>query len=73
MLISPILIRKQAHQIIEHAYHQTADFFMSQNDHHSSDAINFDYVSSPPVTLLKIKNGSLSYRSFLLNASSLHQ
>ena len=31
--MSPILIRKRAHQIIEHAYHQTAHFFMSQNDH----------------------------------------
>ena len=48
ILMSPVLIRKRAHQIVEHAYHQTAGFFMSQNDHHLGDAINFDYVSSPP-------------------------
>ena len=34
ILMSPILIRKRAHQIVEHAYHQTAHFFMIQNDHH---------------------------------------
>ena len=72
ILKSPILIRKRAHQIVEHAYHQTAHFFISQNDHHLGDAINFDYVSSPPLTLLKITNGSLCHRSFFLNASSLH-
>ena len=47
ILISPILIQKRAHQIVEHAYHQTAHFFTSQNDHHLGYAINFDYVSSP--------------------------
>ena len=47
ILISPISIGKRAHQIAQHAYHQTAHFFMSQNDHHSGDAINFDYVSHP--------------------------
>ena len=31
---------------------QTAHFFMSQNDHHLGDAINFDYVSFPPALLL---------------------
>ena len=72
ILMSPILIRKRAHQIVEHAYHQTAHFFMSQNDHHLGDAINFDYVSSPLLTLLKITNGSLCHRSFFLNTSSLH-
>ena len=48
MLMSTVLIRKRAHQIVEHAYHQTARFFISQNDHHLGDTINFDYVSSPP-------------------------
>ena len=52
ILMSPILIRNRAHQIVEHAYHQTAHFFMSQNDHHLGDAINFDYVLSPPPLLL---------------------
>ena len=47
ILMSPKLIRKRARHIVEHAYHQTAHFFMSQNDHHLGDAINFDYVSSP--------------------------
>ena len=46
ILMSQILIQKRAHQIVEHAYHQIAHFFMSQNDHHLGDAINFDYVSS---------------------------
>ena len=46
--MSPILIQKRPHQIVEHAYHQTAHFFMSQNDHHLGDAINFDYVLPPP-------------------------
>ena len=52
ILMSPTLIRKRAHQIVEHAYHQTAHFFMRQNDYHLGDAINFDYVSSPPPPLL---------------------
>ena len=47
ILMSPILIQKRAHQIVEHAYHHTAHFFMSQNDHHLGDAINFDYASFP--------------------------
>ena len=42
-------IRKRAHQIIEHTYHQTAHFFMNQNDQHLGDAINFDYVLPPPL------------------------
>ena len=29
-----ILIQKRAHQIVEHAHHQTSHFVMSQNDHH---------------------------------------
>ena len=45
--MSQILIQKRAHQIVEHAYHQTADFFMSQNDHHLGYANNFEYVLSP--------------------------
>ena len=32
----------------------TSSFFMSLNDHHLGGAINFDYVSPPPQTLLKI-------------------
>ena len=52
ILMSPILIQKRAHQIVEHAYHQTAHFFMGQNNHHLRDAINFDYVSSPLSPLL---------------------
>ena len=48
ILMSPILIRKRAHRIVKHVYHQTAHFFMSQNDHYLGDAINFDHVSSPP-------------------------
>ena len=48
ILMPPILIQKRAHQIVEHAYHQTAHFVVSQNDHHLGDAINFDYVSSSP-------------------------
>ena len=51
ILMSPILLPKRAHQIVEHAYHHTAHFFMSQNDHHLGYAINFDYVSSPPSLL----------------------
>ena len=47
ILMSPILIRKRAYQIVEHAYHQTTDFFMGQNDHHLGNAIIFGYVSSP--------------------------
>ena len=42
------LIQKRAHQVVEQAYHQTAHFFMSQNDYHLGDAINFDCVSSLP-------------------------
>ena len=42
ILMSPILIRKRAPQIVERVYHQTAHFFMSQNDHHLGDVINFD-------------------------------
>ena len=53
ILMSPILIRKRAHKIIEHAYHQTAHFFMSQNDHYLGDAINFDYVSPSPFYTFK--------------------
>ena len=69
ILMSPILIRKRAHQIVEH---QTANFFMSQNNHPLVDPINFDYVSSlPPITHLKITNGSLCHQSFFLNISSL--
>ena len=72
ILTSPVLMRKRAHQIVEHAYRQTAHFFMSQNDHHLGDAIKLGYVSSPPsLTLLKITNGSLCHRSFFLNISSL--
>ena len=48
ILMSQILIRKRAHQIVERAYHQAAHFFMSQNDRHLGDALNFDYVSLPP-------------------------
>ena len=60
--MSVILMRKRAHEIVEHAYHQTAHFFMSQNDHHLGETINFDYVSSSPPPsplLLKITNGDL--------------
>ena len=72
ILMSPILIQKRAHQIVGHAYHQTAHFFMSQNDHHLGDAINFDYASPPSsLILLKITNGSLCHRFFFLNISSL--
>ena len=49
ILMLPILIPKRVHQIVEHAYRRIAHFFMSQNDHHLGDAINFDYVSSPPL------------------------
>ena len=57
MLMSPILIRKRAQQIVEHAYHQTAHFFMSQNDHHLGDAISFDYIPPlpPPYTFENYK------------------
>ena len=57
IFMSQILMQKRAHQIVEHAYHQTAHFFMSQNNHYLGDAINYDYISPP--TLLKITNGSL--------------
>ena len=30
ILMTPILMQKRAHQIIEHAYRQTALFFMDQ-------------------------------------------
>ena len=71
--MSPILIQKPASQIVEHVYHQTAHFFMSQNDHHFGDAINFDcFISLLSLTLLKITNGNLCHRSFFLNTSSLH-
>ena len=45
ILMSQILIQKRAHQIVNKAYHKIAHFFMSQNDHHLGDAINFDHVS----------------------------
>ena len=66
ILMSPILIRKRAHQIVEHAYHQTAHFLMSQNDHHlgeSSILIMF-HLPPSPLTLLKITNGSWCHHSF---------
>ena len=44
ILLSTILIQKRAHQIVEHIYHQTAHFFMSQNDDDLGDPVNFDYV-----------------------------
>ena len=71
--MSPILIQKRAHQIVEHAYHHTARFFMGQNHHHLGYAINFDYVlsPSPPFTFSKITNGSLCHRFFFFNTSSL--
>ena len=53
ILMSPILTQKRAHQIGEHAYHQIAHFFTSQNNHHLGDIISFDYVSSPPPLLFK--------------------
>ena len=72
ILMSQILIQKQTHQIVEHPYHRTAHFFLSQNDHHLDDAINFDYVSSPsPLTLLKIASGSFCHR-FFFYIFSLH-
>ena len=67
----PILIQKWAHQIVKHAYHQTAHFFMTENDHYLGYIISFDYVLPPPLTFLKITNGSLRHRSFFLNTSSL--
>ena len=67
-LMSPILIQKWAHQIVEHAYHHTAHFFMDQNDHHwatpSILSILTMFYLPPPLTLLKITNGSLCHRSF---------
>ena len=45
-LMSPILIRKRAHQIVEHAYRQTAHFIICPNG-----PINFDYFSPPPPPL----------------------
>ena len=48
ILMSQMLIRKRAHQIVEHAYYQTAHFFPSQNDYNLGDAINFDCVSPAP-------------------------
>ena len=70
ILMSQILIRKKAHQIVEHAYHQTAHFFMSPNDHHLGDTINFLLCFTFLLTLLKSTNGSLCHRSFFLNTSS---
>ena len=52
ILMSQILIQKQAHQIVKHACYQTVHFFVSQNDNHLGYAINFYYVSSPPPPLL---------------------
>ena len=40
---------KAGHRIAQHAYHQTAHLFMSQNDHYLSNTINFNYVSPPPL------------------------
>ena len=71
ILISPILIRKRGNQIVEHAYHQTAHFFTSQNDYHLGYAINFVCFISPLLTLLNITHDSLCHRSFVLNTSSL--
>ena len=48
ILMSPILMQKRAHQIVKHAYHQTACFFMSQNDHHLGYAINLAMFHLPP-------------------------
>ena len=53
ILMSPILIRKRAHQIVEHAYRQTAHFFTSQDDQHLGDAINLDCFT--PFTLSKLQ------------------
>ena len=59
--MSQILIQKRAHQIVKHGHHQTAHFFMGQNDYHLGDAVSFNYVSSSPLTHLKITNGSLCH------------
>ena len=47
ILMSQILIRERAHQIVKHAYHLIADFIMSQNDLHLGGTINFDYALLP--------------------------
>ena len=70
ILISPILIRKRAHQIVKHAYHQTAYFFMSGNNHQATPS-TLTMLHLPLFTLLKITNGSLCHHSFFLNISSL--
>ena len=74
ILMSPILILKRAHQIVEHAYHHTAHFFMGQNDHHLGYAINFDYVSSYPSLLFQnLRMVVCVTVLFVLNTSCLHQ
>ena len=47
ILISPILIRKGAPPIHEICLSLNSSFFMSQNDYHLGNAINFNYVSPP--------------------------
>ena len=72
ILMSQILIRKRAHQIVEHAYHQTAHFFMSQTTTIWATPSILTMSHLPLLTLLKITNGSLRHCSFFLNISSLH-
>ena len=54
ILMFPVLIRKRAHQIVEHAYHQTAHFFMTQNDHHWATP-SILTVLSPPYSIKNYK------------------
>ena len=46
ILMSQILIRKWSNQIVKYAKPLNSSFFVSQNDHHLGDAINFGFSSS---------------------------
>ena len=64
ILMSPVLIRKRAHQIVEHAYHQTAHFlWVETTTFVLCHQFSLCFIS-PPFTLLKITNGSLCHFSF---------
>ena len=55
ILMSPISIRKRAHQIVEHAYHQRTHFIVSQSDHHLGDAIALTMFHLRPLHLKKLR------------------
>ena len=53
ILMSPILMRKRAHHIVENAYHQTAHFFMSQKRPPFGRRHQFRLCFTSPLLLFK--------------------